>query len=131
VKLNLEIFRLAGAALGHANTRQGLIAQNIANADTPDYAARDLRPFKETFNRISSSNMAMRATRPGHIGRAEDEIKPDVFDVEVSEVKAPNGNTVSLEDQLMRSAQVKSQHELALGIYQKSLKILRTSIARQ
>jgi len=131
VKLNLEIFRLAGAAIGHARARQGMIAQNIANADTPDYAARDLRPFKETFNRISSSSMAMRATRPGHIDRAQDEIKPDAREVEVIEGRAPNGNNVSLEDQLMRSAQVKSQHELALGIYQKSLKILRTSIARQ
>lgn len=131
MKLNFEIFRLAGAALGHASARQGIIAQNIANADTPDYAARDLRPFKETFNRISGSDMAMRATRPGHIDRATDESRPDPFEIEVTEATAPNGNTVSLEDQVMRSAEVKSQHDLALGIYQKSLKILRTSIARQ
>lgn len=131
MKLNMDIFRLAGAAIGHARTRQGLIAQNVANADTPDYSARDLRPFKETYNRIANNGIEMRATRAGHIGHNETETMNESFKIVVDEVKAPNGNTVSLEDQMMRSARVKSQHELALGIYQKSLKILRTSISNK
>ena len=43
----LEIFRMAHAMSVHAGARQSVVAQNIANADTPGYAARDVRPFKE------------------------------------------------------------------------------------
>ena len=37
----LEIFQLAGGVARHAASRQAVVAQNIANADTPGYRARD------------------------------------------------------------------------------------------
>lgn len=129
MKLDMDVFKIAGAALSHAGARQGVIAQNIANADTPNYAARDLKPFSETYQRLSGSDLAMRATRPQHIEAADAPVSKESFRVDVNEVTAPNGNSVSLEDQMMRSAQVNSQHNLALGIYQKSLTILRATVS--
>ena len=45
--------------------------------------------------------------------------------------ETPNGNSVSLEDQMMRAAAVRQEHGLALGVYAKSLEILRTAITRR
>ncbi len=132
MKLNLELFQLAGALLGHTGERQKVIAQNIANADTPNYKARDTQPFSNTYEQITGNSLAMRATRAGHIGanpldfRNPEQIVNSAFGAE-----APNGNTVSIEDQIMRSAEIKGQHDLALGIYQKSLKILRTAMSKK
>ena len=45
--------------------------------------------------------------------------------------ETPNGNTVSLEDQMLRAAEVRQQHELATGVYAKSLEILRAAVTRR
>lgn len=131
MKLNFEIFQLAGAAIGHSRARQSVIAQNVANADTPDYLARDIQSFDRIHAQITQDSMAMRTTRPEHIGAASEPPDYTSFETTPYGAKSPNGNSVSLEDQMFRSAQVKSRHELAVGIYQKSLSILRTAVARQ
>jgi flagellar basal-body rod protein FlgB len=43
---------------------------------------------------------------------------------------SPNGNTVSLETELVRSASAKRQHDVSLAIYRSSLDILRASLGR-
>ena len=45
--------------------------------------------------------------------------------------ETPNGNSVSLEDQMMRAAEVRQEHNLAVGVYGKALEILRTAVARR
>ena len=44
--------------------------------------------------------------------------------------ETPNGNSVSLEDQMMRAAEVRQEHEMALGVYSKALDILRTTVTK-
>lgn len=132
MKLNFELFELAGALLSHTGARQRVVAQNIANADTPNYKARDLQPFSSTYDKVTGNSLAMRATRPGHIGASPLDLQS--FETVVDSAfgaEAPNGNTVSLEDQMMRGAQLKGQHDLAIGIYQKSLTILRTAMSKK
>ena len=59
----LALSRLAGALANHAADRQAVVAENVANADTPGYRARDLRPFAELMER---GDMPMAVTRAGH-----------------------------------------------------------------
>lgn len=130
MNLNLGVLNLASQLASHAYKRQELLAQNIANADTPGYKARDLSEFKVSAQSFDAS-IGMRKTHPAHLGRdvstnASEEITTSVFGSE-----SPNGNTVSLEDQLVRSSEVQHQHEMALGIYQKSLAILRLGLGRR
>jgi len=121
---NMPIFQLASGLTRYASDRQALTAQNIANADTPGYKARDLVPFEDSF--AAKSALEMRATRSGHIGGGTRTVFVSPFGVE-----SPNGNTVSLESEMIRSAEVRQQYDMAIGIYQKSLQILRTSMGRK
>ncbi|MHA3914349.1 FlgB family protein [Halovulum sp. GXIMD14793] len=126
--MNLEILRVARGLASHAADRQGLIAENIANADTPGYKARDLASFSEAYQGDGPGRLQLKATRLGHL---QPDYTPHNAAVEVDSVfgaESPNGNTVSLEDQMMRSVAVRHQHELALGVYRKSLDILRISL---
>lgn len=127
----LKILSLAEALAAYSAARQTLVSQNLAHADTPGFRARDLAPFSESFAARAAAEPegAFRpaATRAGHMaGAAEAEARP----LEAAEVGAasPNGNTVSIEDQMVRATELRMQHELALGVYRKSLEILRAAM---
>lgn len=124
----IETLRMAGALTAHAAERQKLIARNVANADTPGFHARDLAGFADTYR--SDVATEMRASRPGHltgvgwgggIGRV----------VDGSGEPAPNGNTVSLEEEMFRSAAAKREFDLSLAVTKSSLALIRTSIGRR
>lgn len=123
----LSLLRLASDLAAHAATRQSVIAENIAHADTPGYRARDIPGFAEAMN--EPAGFAPRATRPGHM------VYPDQPRFEAREETAlgaetPNGNSVSLEDQMVRAAELRSSHEMALGVYRKTMDVLRTGIGK-
>ena len=50
--------------------RNGILATNIANADTPNYKARDIdfSAAMATLQGGSSNTVSLQATQPGHIG---------------------------------------------------------------
>ena len=123
---DLNVLRLAHAMATHAGQRQGVIASNIAQADTPGYKARDIPDFADSLRRGGADRM--RATRAGHL----DAPGPGQAWAEraVDGPTDPNGNSVSLELQMMQAAEVKSQHDRAIAIYRTSLGILRTSLGR-
>ncbi|RWR28233.1 FlgB family protein [Sinirhodobacter populi] len=123
---NLEILRTAQAMATHATQRQNLIAHNVANANTPDFRAKDLTDFAETYRQASGEGM--RATRAGHIGAGDAVLRAG--SIEDTAEPAPNGNNVSLENELVKSVDVKREHDLALTIYRTSLGILRSSIGK-
>lgn len=125
----LEIFRMSQSLAMHAAARQSTIAQNVANSDTPDYRARDLASFADTY---TSSDNVLRATRAKHI-ISNDAIGPKAIAEEVLRPGAmsPNGNSVSLETEFMAAAEAKRDHDLALAVYKSSMNIIRASVGRR
>ena len=124
----IEVMQMAQAMASHAATRQNAVAQNIANADTPGYRARDVVSFADTYQ--AAGGIALRATRDGHLGGGDTPAKPDMITRADPGVQSPNGNTVSLETEMVKGIEVKRQHDLALAIYQTSMGVLRTSLGR-
>lgn len=127
--MDLNILSLASALAHHASARQQVISENVANADTPGYRARDIRSFSELVE--TGPAFEARRTRPGHIafGAGMGGFEPERLAALGAET--PNGNSVSLEDQMMRGAQVQQEHNLAIGVYSKSLSILRSVVANR
>lgn len=112
---SLDIMRMAQAYATHAATRQQAIAQNVANADTPGYRSRDAISFRDFW----------RETEDGTIGRRRTQAE-DAHPATVS----PDGNTVSVEYEMMRAVEARQQHELALGVYSMSRDLIRASIGK-
>lgn len=131
--LNLDVLSLAQGLSRHATARQAVLAENIANADTPRYKAKDMQSFAEIaggIGGVGDPSPPMKATRPGHIGAAGVQRTPRIMESAPLGAEAPNGNTVSLEDQLAKSTDVQHQFNMALGVYRKALDILSLSLAR-
>jgi flagellar basal-body rod protein FlgB len=124
---NLEVMRMAHGLATHASSRQDVVARNVANADTPGYRTHDVTPFSELYE--AGNPAGMRATRAGHIDAGESMARTSL--VEVAGEASPNGNTVSLESEMIRSADVRHQHDMATSIYKTSLDILRTSLGKR
>ncbi|KAE9630778.1 FlgB family protein [Parasedimentitalea maritima] len=124
----LNVFKLANAMATHAGTRQALVSQNIANADTPGYHAKDIKPFSEVFDDDSQQG-DMRASRHNHLNGSSGQ----GMDWTVSESGAgndPNDNSVSIESEILKGVEVKRQHDKALAIYKSSMNVLRASLGR-
>jgi len=127
---NLEIFRLSGGLARHAAARQELVARNTAHADTPGYRSQDLPAFAESY-RSADGAVALQTSRPGHmVGANGAAAAPRIRPVDAPGTTSPNGNTVSLETEMVRAAEVRHTHELALSVYQSALSVLRTSLGR-
>lgn len=125
----MQIFRVAQNMASHASARQAIIAQNVANADTPGYRARDIGAFADSYD--TGLNTELRATRAGHILPGENAASTwRVTETERPGAMSPNGNNVSLETELMMSAETQAEQQKALAIYRSALNVLRTSIGR-
>ena len=112
----------------HATARHRVIAENVANADTPEFRARDVKAFSEYVN----EPFMARATRPEHLGfeRLERAARrPEIiFDSDTS--TSPNGNSVSLESEMIKAAEAQGQHAMASAIYRKAHEFLRLGLGR-
>jgi len=123
---SLEVFRTAHAMARHAGQRQALVARNVANADTPDYRPQDLAPFKTHL----AAGTQMKATRVSHLN-AGDALAGSVIVTDETSELSPNGNGVSVEDEMLRAVDVKRQHDRALAVYRHSLTVLRSSLGKR
>ena len=114
---NIDFLTQTSAMARHAQKRHETIAENLAHADTPDYKARDLPSFD--FE-------AVQRAFEGH----DVDLRRMMSPVPIEDAQAsPNGNTVSVEDQLGRAADAQAQHQTALAVYRKAIDLLRISYA--
>lgn len=124
----IEMINMARALTDHAAKRNTVIARNIANADTPDYKAKDLEPFNKVYRQ--SAGPGLRTTRQGHL--ATPEFSPaNAREITAGEVPSPNGNSVSLEEELVKTAQLKREHDISVGIYRSALDVMRLSLSKR
>lgn len=117
-----SLLRLATEAARHAARRQTVIASNVANADTPGYRARDVAAFAPDAGR-----MPLRRSHPAHMAGAAHRDPPRAIPDAAAD---PNGNTVTLQDQILRGVEASRAHNRALTVYRASLDVLRASLGR-
>jgi flagellar basal-body rod protein FlgB len=85
--------------------RQRLLAENVSNADTPNYRPRDLvRPSAEALAQGAQTGLTMVRTSTGHMGPPGGDARFAVERRGGSETR-PAGNAVSLDDEMMKVAQ--------------------------
>ena len=121
----LELTRMAQALASHAGARMGVIARNVAHADTPGYKAQDLPTFVSVFK---ADGQAMLATRPGPLSANSGMAEMHAENAQGRE--APNGNTVSLEGEMVKSVDARQSHEMALAVYRATSDVIRASLGR-
>jgi flagellar basal-body rod protein FlgB len=109
----IQLFDLASRQAQWLAVRQNVVAGNIANASTPHYAAKDVKPFDSV---MKETGFQMAATNPAHFtdgSSAAQVTETSMIDgVEVQQ----SGNSVRLEKELMKTGEVKRDYELNTGL---------------
>ena len=120
----LGLTRMAQALAAHSGSRVELVALNIANADTPGFRAKDMKPFGQS---LEDREFLLRSTRVGHIANESSFLGRSGMS---GSGMAPNGNDVSLDQQMMKAVEARQSHEMALAVYRSTSAIIRTSLGR-
>lgn len=128
---NIGIFKALNAKMHYLDTRQKVLAQNVANADTPGYVPKDLS--KVDFGRVlqdvtKDRNLRVETTNPMHMPPPNTIEDPKNRGAKLVYEVAPDGNEVSLEEQMVKSSQNTMDYNLMTTLYQKNVNIMRTAI---
>jgi flagellar basal-body rod protein FlgB len=132
---DLSILSMLRTRLQWAQERQRVLAENVANADTPDYRARDLVPPKfEAPGAVSVASVpgvSLARTESGHLAGFGASGSPFRTDNNNSYEVRPSNNAVSLEDQMMKVAANQMDFQAATALYTRSLNLIKTAIGKR
>jgi flagellar basal-body rod protein FlgB len=119
---------LAERRLAWLDARQKVLAQNVANADTPGYRPRDLRPFAQLLASRAAGVPLVR-TDARHVGPAGGSDPRAVAERRPSDLSV-SGNAVSLDEQAVKVAETDTAHALAMGLHRRYLGLFRAALGR-
>lgn len=126
----LNIFAVIAKRMDWLGQRQRVIADNIANADTPHYVPQDL----DESQFLSLLQQRMKpvepvATNAKHLhgtvvrdGPAKSERQKETYET------SPDGNAVILEEQLVKEAKIQGDYQTMVNLYRKHMEMFRTAL---
>ena len=132
---DIPIFSMLRTRMQWHQERQRVLAENVANADTPRFRPQDLKPL--AFGRDAqvagqaTGQIKLAATDPAHIGAAggngafASERPLNKYDVR------PAGNAVNLEDEMMKVAANQMDYQAAISLYSRSMGLFRTAMGKR
>jgi flagellar basal-body rod protein FlgB len=128
---DIPLFAMLRNRLGYLGERQKVLAENVANADTARFTPEDLKPFSFDARLQMAKTQGvsiMSTTQPGHM------VPPGQghgLGSQFRSVKSPdsettlNGNSVVLEEEMIKMGEARVNYDAAIGFYQKSMNLLR------
>ncbi len=125
------------------NRNQQILSQNIANADTPGYKARELekpdfaalvaateRRARHAAAADGPAPVTLQATSPLHFGTASRLGEGARVHTAKAEEVQPNGNAVDLERQLLEVSKTQMNYGLMVNLYRKQVSLLKMALGR-
>jgi flagellar basal-body rod protein FlgB len=126
-----SIFGIHESALFAAADRIGVLATNIANADTPNYKARDYDFAATLADQGSGGSLTMTRTQVGHLpvatgGTTEAELK-----YRIPFQPALDGNTVEAPVEQAKFAENSVRYQTSLDFINRQVAAIQLAIAGQ
>jgi flagellar basal-body rod protein FlgB len=132
----LPLFSMISQRIGWLSERQKVLAENVANADTPNYKARDLKPldFSAMASAAGAGAGGARLT-PATTDQRHFDVRPGSAskNAAVKDPKAEatlSGNSVSIESEMMKVAETAMDYQLITNLYKKQIGLIKAVIGR-
>lgn len=109
--------------------RQDVLAQNVANSDTPGYKGSELKPldFSDTLAAIAPLQTATSDPAQFSVaGSGAAAIDGSQASFEVT----PEGNGISVEDEMMKVTSNQMDYQMVTSLYTRSLQLIRTALGQ-
>ncbi|GJD48851.1 hypothetical protein OPKNFCMD_1577 [Methylobacterium crusticola] len=113
-------------------SRQKVLAENVANADTPNFRSRDLKAPRFMADGSVAAGLGgvgVERTSAMHLA-GSGPARPSAERTGTRFEVMPSGNAVSLEDEMMKAGDNQADYQLAASLYQKSLQMLRLAVGK-
>lgn len=134
---DIPLFSAIKTKMSWLQTRQTVLAENVANASTPGFRAREIADFKlpQQDHVATSARLVPVRTNPAHLGGGASgglggNQSWGIDDAETFEV-SPSGNSVVLEEEMMKVAETQLDYQMATGLYSRSMGLLKTALGRR
>jgi flagellar basal-body rod protein FlgB len=131
---SIPMFSALRASMHWLDGRQKVLADNVANATMPGYKARDLEDldFSAALSAVEKradghNQHAFHGSSSSFSGRGGGMTSIGVVESSGSEISA-DGNSVVLEEQMMKVTETRVQYQAAVGLYKKGLGLIRLAI---
>jgi len=123
---DIPILSMLRARMQWHQARQRVLAENVANADTPGYRPRDMAP--PNFERLLQTvSLTLTTTNPNHISGGSSSVQ-FAEDNDLHEEVRPRGNGVSHEDEMLKLASNQMDYDAVASLYTHSLALIKTAI---
>jgi flagellar basal-body rod protein FlgB len=127
---DLPIFSMLRSRMQWHQERQKVLADNVANADTPKFRPRDLKPLDFGSQVKQAGQVSVASTDPAHITGANAtgpfaSAQNNKYDVR------PAGNAVSLEEEMIKVAANQMDYQAATSLYSRSMGLFRTALGKR
>ncbi len=109
----IHLFDLAGQQTRWLSTDQSVIASNIANASTPGYRAQSIQPFSDVLDK---TGLQLVSTAPQHLSLDPMQVQSAAIKEENAWEVTDSGNSVALEQELIKAGDVNRAYSLNTGI---------------
>ncbi len=126
----IQLFSAFKTQLDWAVERQQVLAQNVANADTPGYRPMDIkRPEFKDFLAERSGPVKLAVTHPRHIAARPGAAPVNRWEVQKAEA-APSGNAVDLEAQMLKVRDTSGTFNFILNLMRKHVQFMKLAARR-
>jgi flagellar basal-body rod protein FlgB len=126
----IPIFGLLKTRMQWHQERQQLLAENVSNANTPNFKPHDLAPLDLDRMQKAPAIPTVTRTNPAHLaGSAPDATQFALDRRGVFEVR-PTGNAVTLEEEMLKVAANQMDYQAAATLYARGLSLLKTAIGK-
>jgi flagellar basal-body rod protein FlgB len=127
---DLPIFTALRTRMQWFQERQRVLAENVANSDTPNFKPRDLvEPKFDPSGAAAGGPLALMRTSANHMAPSGASDSFDSSHKGVFETR-PAGNSVNLEDEMLKVSSNQMEYQAVTGLYSRSLHILKTAIGK-
>ena len=110
--------------------RQQVLSENVANAETPGYQARDIKaPEFNLREKNGVQPVRLAATQPSHFGFSQNTRMNEAEKKRSFEV-TPEGNGVVLEEEVMRVSQNVMDYQEVSQLYIKGMGLMKRALGR-
>lgn len=131
---DIPVFSMLRTRLQYAQERQRVLSENVANADTPNYRARDLKapkfPDPTQLAPTSVSTVSLSRTEDGHIAQLGGTSTFGANRANNYEVR-PTGAAVNLEDEMIKVADNQMDYQAASALYTRSLGLIKVALGKR
>ena len=115
---DMSLFQIYGAMARHAAETQRVSAENLSRANEPGYKAVEIESFADFMKRTGPTIEKIDFEQP--------------FETTLSRsATAPNGNSVSVEQEVFKSAEAVGKHQMAMTVYTKTLDMMKLALGHR